>query len=48
MDSCSDYTWTDLVQKTSTDNGKTWGNITIVHREGSKEVANTVGNACPV
>nr|DAA35232.1 TPA_inf: sialidase NEU1.2 [Karenia brevis] len=43
--SCSDYTKTDLVMKTSWNGGKTWSALKIFHTGGE---ADTVGNAAPV
>src|SRR5262245_33213023 len=37
----------DLVQKRSTDGGKTWGPIELIHEEGG-EAKITIGNPCPV
>lgn len=46
--SCNDHGFVDLVSKESTDGGRTWGKLSVVHREsvGSKSV--TIGNAAPV
>eukprot|EP01079_Euglenida_sp_SAG-EU17-18_P006366 gene6366-1134_t len=43
--SCSDFTATDLVAKRSSDNGTTWGSLTVVHADTSNA---TIGNAAPV
>jgi sialidase-1 len=37
----------DLVQKRSTDGGKTWGPLELIHEEGGTAKV-TIGNACPV
>jgi sialidase-1 len=37
----------DLVQKRSTDGGKTWGKLELIHEEGGTEKI-TIGNPCPV
>jgi sialidase-1 len=37
----------DLVQKRSTDSGKTWGPLELVHEEGGTAKV-TIGNPCPV
>ena len=37
----------DLVQKRSTDGGKTWGKLELIHEEGG-EAKVTIGNPCPV
>jgi sialidase-1 len=37
----------DLVQKRSTDGGKTWGPLELVHEEGGQAKV-TIGNPCPV
>jgi sialidase-1 len=37
----------DLVQKRSTDGGKTWGPLELIYEEGS-EAKVTIGNPCPV
>jgi sialidase-1 len=37
----------DLVQKRSTDGGKTWGPLELIHEEGG-EAKITIGNPCPV
>ena len=47
--SCNDHGYVDLVSKTSTDNGATWGPLAVVHSESSKRGTNvTIGNAAPV
>lgn len=47
--SCNDHGFVDLVSKTSTDNGATWGPLAVVHSESSKGGTNvTIGNAAPV
>ena len=50
MISCSDFTWTDLIYKRSTDNGKTWGPLTILYSNSSNATGqhNVIGNAAPV
>ena len=51
MFSCSDFTWTDLIYKRSTDNGKTWGPLTILYSNSSNasgQHAVVIGNAAPV
>ncbi|CAI8057562.1 Sialidase-1, partial [Geodia barretti] len=50
MISCSDFTWTDLIYKRSTDGGKTWGPLTILYSNSSAESGenNVIGNAAPV
>lgn len=37
----------DLIQKRSTDGGKTWGKLELIHEEGG-EAKVTIGNPCPV
>src|SRR5262245_62750683 len=37
----------DLVQKRSTDGGKSWGPVELIHEEGGTEKV-TIGNPCPV
>src|SRR5438874_13810792 len=37
----------DLVQKRSTDGGKTWSPLQLIHEEGG-EAKVTIGNPCPV
>src|SRR6187549_429535 len=37
----------DLVQKRSTDGGKTWGPLELIHEEGGTAKV-TIGNPCPV
>jgi sialidase-1 len=37
----------DLVQKRSTDSGKTWGPLELIHEEGGTAKV-TIGNPCPV
>ena len=37
----------DLVQKRSTDGGKTWGKLELIYEEGGNENI-TIGNPCPV
>lgn len=37
----------DLVQKRSTDGGKTWGPVELIHEQGSTAKI-TIGNPCPV
>jgi sialidase-1 len=37
----------DLVQKRSSDGGKTWGPLELIHEEGGTEKI-TIGNPCPV
>ncbi|HEO70031.1 MAG TPA: exo-alpha-sialidase, partial [Candidatus Hydrogenedentes bacterium] len=37
----------DLVLRRSTDGGRTWGNLDVVHEEGGNAEI-TVGNPCPV
>jgi len=37
----------DLVQKRSTDGGKTWGPLELIHEQGGAEKI-TIGNPCPV
>jgi hypothetical protein len=50
MFSCSDFTWTDLVYKRSTDGGKTWSPLKILYSNSSAETGehNVIGNAAPV
>ena len=36
----------DLVQKRSTDGGKTWGKLELIHEEGGTAKI-TIGNPCP-
>ena len=42
--SCSDYTETHLVMKRSTDSGRTWSKLQVVHSEPNS----VIGNAAPV
>jgi sialidase-1 len=37
----------DLIQKRSTDGGRTWGKLELIHEEGG-EAKITIGNPCPV
>ena len=48
MFSCSDFTWTDLIYKRSTDNGKTWSPLTILYSNSSGVEHTVIGNAAPV
>ena len=50
MHSCSDFMWTDLIYKRSTDRGRTWGPLTILYSNSSAETGeyNVIGNAAPV
>ena len=48
MLSCSDFTWTDLIYKRSTDGGKTWGPLSILYTNSSRGQHNVIGNAAPV
>ncbi len=50
MFSCSDFTWTDLIYKRSTDGGKSWGPLSVLYSNSSKEsgVHTVIGNAAPV
>jgi sialidase-1 len=49
MITCSDFAWTDLVLKTSDDNGKTWSSLQVVRSESNaKSVPTVIGNAAPV
>ena len=50
MFSCSDFTWTDLIYKRSTDGGKTWGALNILYSNSSKvdKQYTVIGNAAPV
>eukprot|EP01095_Lingulamoeba_sp_RSL-Kostka_P016763 TRINITY_DN832_c0_g1_i1.p1 TRINITY_DN832_c0_g1~~TRINITY_DN832_c0_g1_i1.p1 ORF type:complete len:364 (-),score=86.06 TRINITY_DN832_c0_g1_i1:112-1203(-) len=47
-ESCSDFTWTDLVLKRSFDNGTTWSELQIVHTNSTHSDMNVIGNAAPV
>jgi hypothetical protein len=44
VDSCSDHGNVWIVVRSSSDDGKTWGNITVV----AKEAGHTIGNPSPV
>lgn len=47
--SCNDHGYVDIVSKTSTDGGATWGPLAVVHSESARGGANvTIGNAAPV
>eukprot|EP00041_Stephanoeca_diplocostata_P036684 m.1348750 g.1348750 ORF g.1348750 m.1348750 type:complete len:534 (-) comp24915_c1_seq10:3981-5582(-) len=47
--SCSDFAWTDLVLKTSKDNGASWSALRVVRSESGPGLPHTViGNAAPV
>eukprot|EP01084_Bolivina_argentea_P106603 190717_1 len=48
MGSCSDFTWTDLIYKRSTDNGKTWSSLQILRSNSTINDTNTIGNAAPI
>ena len=48
MDSCSDYAWTDLVYKRSTDNGHSWSALEVLRSNSTDETSNVIGNAAPV
>ena len=46
---CNDHGFVDIVSKTSSDGGKTWGPLLVVHSESSLGHRNvTIGNAAPV
>lgn len=42
--SCSDFAWTDLVVKSSSDDGRSWSNMRIIRSEPHM----TIGNAAPL
>jgi hypothetical protein len=47
--SCSDFAWTDLVLKSSYDNGITWSKLRLIRSESGPNLPHTViGNAAPV
>ena len=49
MITCSDFAWTDLVMKSSNDNGVTWSELQVVRSESNAtSVATVIGNAAPV
>lgn len=49
MHSCSDYTWTDVVMKRSTDGGGSWSPLQVVATNSTPDSPpQTVGNAAPV
>lgn len=49
LNSCSDYTQTDIVFKRSIDNGQTWSELQILYRgNSSNDVYDRVGNIAPV
>ena len=50
MFSCSDFTWTDLIYKRSTDGGKTWSSLQLLYSNSSVEsgMHTVIGNAAPV
>eukprot|EP00042_Codosiga_hollandica_P042198 m.384266 g.384266 ORF g.384266 m.384266 type:complete len:242 (-) comp56269_c0_seq7:873-1598(-) len=45
---CSDYTWTDLVIKRSTDGGATWSPLEIFYSNSTEGDSNVIGNAAIV
>lgn len=46
-DNRADHGDIDLVMKRSTDQGKTWGKLRVIHEQGGTEKV-TIGNPCPV
>eukprot|EP00040_Diaphanoeca_grandis_P004371 m.28391 g.28391 ORF g.28391 m.28391 type:complete len:356 (+) comp15909_c0_seq1:117-1184(+) len=46
--SSADHGWNDIVMKRSMDSGKTWGAMTIVYSESSKNKSVCIGNPSPV
>ena len=47
--SCSDFAWTDLVLKRSSDGGATWSALSVIRSESGPGLPHTViGNAAPV
>lgn len=46
LGSCTDYTKTDLVMKTSDDEGATWSALRVLH--SGSEPKSTIGNAAPI
>lgn len=46
--SSSDHGWNDIMQKRSTDNGRSWENLTVVHGESSPGKLVTIGNPAPI
>eukprot|EP01012_Entosiphon_sulcatum_P053077 TRINITY_DN7299_c0_g1_i1.p1 TRINITY_DN7299_c0_g1~~TRINITY_DN7299_c0_g1_i1.p1 ORF type:complete len:354 (+),score=45.10 TRINITY_DN7299_c0_g1_i1:105-1166(+) len=47
-ESCSDFTWTDLVIKRSFDGGRSWGPLTILFSNSTPAIHVVIGNAAPV
>lgn len=48
MKDCSDYTWTDIVMKRSSDGGATWSNLTVVYSNSTEDSFVVIGNAAAV
>lgn len=46
--SCDDHGWNDIVQKSSWDNGQTWGPLSVAYGESSSTSNVTIGNPAPV
>ena len=46
--SCADHDWNDLVFKISKDNGKTWGNTTLMYSESNPSAHVMIHNPSPV
>jgi hypothetical protein len=46
--SSSDHDWNDIVMKRSTDSGRTWGAMSIVHSESTPSHHITIGNPAPI
>ena len=44
----SDHDWNDVLSRRSTDGGRTWGAISIVHSESTPAKHVTIGNPSPV
>lgn len=47
-DSCSDFAWTDIVLKRSSDGGITWSPLQLVRSESGPGITTVIGNAAPV
>jgi sialidase-1 len=45
---CDDHGWVDLVQKRSTDGGRSWTQLSLIRSESSKSQNVTIGNPAPI
>ena len=43
-----DHGWNDIVQKLSTDQGLSWGPMSLIHSESTPDKWVTIGNPAPV